>query len=509
MFKTYLEVRHWLEDFIPLVYGKEELGLLRVENLLHKLGNPEKKFKSIHIGGTAGKGSTAFYIARLLQFSENSENSESRKTLRIGRSDKSDSLKIRNTEYSEFSDLKIGLHVSPHLVDIRERMQINGELMQLKRFIGLAGEISAVVEDIKRNQPHLIPSYFEILVAMSFLYFAEEKVDWAVLEVGLGGRLDATNVLQPEISVITNVGLDHTEILGDTVEKIAAEKSGIIKKNVPVVTGASGKALEVIKERAKSKNALLIKLDTQGELKTAKFDLFRSINKQYYSLRSPSSSFALQNQNLALATVLSLGTKFDTQTVKKAFSKGFPGRFEEVSNNVILDGAHNTDKMKSLIHFVRNPKLETLNKNVSFGNAKQIQKFKIQNSKTPARHPELDSGSGVEIVLVVAFKKGKNWKKIVNLLLKTLQIKEVIVTEYQAVTDTGKGSAVVAEEIAEYLRIRNHELRIKVIKNSQEAVFEAINSTDLSNYRTDQLILVTGSLYLVGEVRTLWRLPEF
>src|SRR3989344_6070074 len=162
MFTSYSEARNWLESYIPQVWGKEELGLARIEELLRRLGNPEKKFKSIHVAGTSGKGSTAFYIARLLG---------------------------RVKEGSGARGVKVGLHVSPHLVDIRERMTINGKLIELTKLIELIKLIKPVVEAIAREKPELTPSYFEILVAASFLHFAGEKVDWAVVEVGLGGRL--------------------------------------------------------------------------------------------------------------------------------------------------------------------------------------------------------------------------------------------------------------------------------------------------------------------------------
>ncbi len=520
MFSTYITAREWLESFIPLVYGKEELGLARIENLLNKLGNPQKKFRSILVGGTSGKGSTAYYIARLLQFSENSDKPENQKT-RINQkarvSDNSENLKVRKSEYSEFSEFKIGLHVSPHLIYIGERMQILDNRKQetgnrkqkednaipVKRLVALVNEIKPVVDAIGVSQPELLPSYFEILVALSFLYFAKEKVDFAVVEVGLGGRLDATNILESEISVITNVGLDHTEILGNTIEKIAREKAGIIKKvskvsngstpiksgskvskGVPVVTGASGKALEIIKKRAKEKNALLINFGTLPTNKTAKTDIERYITRYYYSLRSPDVSFVSRNKNLALLTVLSLGIKQDADSVKKAFSTGFPGRFEEAdptspkglrgTSSVILDGAHNPDKIRALIDFIKSSW------------------FIVRGSR--------------KIVLVIAFKKGKNWKEMIDLLLKSLSIKKVIATEYFATTDTGKGSAVDAGEIKKYVEVRGQRLEVEVIKNSQEAVFEALSSNKLT---PNQLIIVTGSLYLVGEARTLWKLPEF
>lgn len=518
MFETYFEVRSWLESFIPLVWGKEELGLRRIENLLEKLGNPQKKFKSILVAGTSGKGSTTFYIARLLQcvsVSVRSVNWYSGKFVN----------QYVSTDDTDGADSpKIGLHVSPHLVDIRERMQIfsssvipvsgtrpeslpkndsgygqnDSNLMPMSRFVGLVNEVKAVVDDIIAKQPQQTPSYFEILVAMSFLYFAQEKVDWAVVEVGLGGRLDATNILQSRIAVITNVGLDHTEILGDTIEKIAWEKAGIIKKVskekvksekfgrmgklgsvrvVSVVTGVTGKALKVIEKVAKEKKASLITLNTRWSVKMPKSDVFGYIKRYYYLLRTSDPSFASQNKNLALLTVLSFGLVPDAHSVKKAFSAGFPGRFEEIESCVILDGAHNVDKMMALIHFVKN--------------SKQIQKSEIYNLKS--------------ITLVVAFKKGKDWKKMLDILVKKLPVSKVIATEYQSVTDTGKGSAVPAVEIAEYVSSAKFQIPIiKTIKNSQDAVFRALNEG-----AGDEIVLITGSLYLVGEARTLWKLPEF
>src|SRR3989344_1291794 len=157
----YLRVRDWLEGFIPHVWTRKELGLERISYLLKLLGNPQNKFKSIHIAGTSGKGSTAFYISRLLQGSS------------------------QFTVHSSQKPMKIGLHISPHLVDIRERMQINGKIIELNKFIKLIEEIKPAVESMKNSKVGL-PSYFEILVVASFLYFAKVKVDWAVVEVGLG-----------------------------------------------------------------------------------------------------------------------------------------------------------------------------------------------------------------------------------------------------------------------------------------------------------------------------------
>ncbi|OGD94989.1 hypothetical protein A3F02_03705 [Candidatus Curtissbacteria bacterium RIFCSPHIGHO2_12_FULL_38_9b] len=503
MFTNYIEVREWLESYIPQVWTKKELGLERIKYLLLLLGNPQNSFKSIHIAGTSGKGSTAFYLARLLASSQfKVQSSKSKKS--VNRQQTTDNLKI-------------GLHISPHLVDIRERMQIfksgkwrvesgksDEKLMTMNRFIRLFNEIKPVVEKIKEEKPKLTPSYFEILVAASFLYFAKEKVDWAVVEVGLGGRLDATNVLSPKLSVITNVGLDHTDILGTKVETIAKEKAGIIKSGVPVVTGCpsassgsstlrfpsefptNGKALKVIEKVAKEKKAKLIKVNTQLGVRPLKVDAFGVVAKYIDIFRYNVDSFTTSNKLLALAAVRTLGIPLKKNQIIKAFGSTFPGRFEEIQKDVILDGAHNADKVRSLIEFVRNSNPETRN-------SKQIQKSKIQNPKS--------------IILVITFKKGKDWKKMVDLLIKNLPVSKVIATKFYAVTDMGRYAAVEPKEIADYVSsIKYKVLSIKTFENSHEAVFEALQSTV---NREPSTILITGSLYLVGEARTMWKLPEY
>ena len=165
-------------------------------DMMAALGNPERKFRSIHVAGTNGKGSVSHFLASILQE----------------------------------AGYKVGLYTSPHLVDFRERIRINGEMIPQQ----------AVVDFVTTHYPLLTThslSFFEMTVGLAFDYFAKENVDIAVIEVGMGGRLDSTNVISPLLSVITNIGLDHTQFLGDTLEKIAAEKAGIIKEGVPVVIG--------------------------------------------------------------------------------------------------------------------------------------------------------------------------------------------------------------------------------------------------------------------------------
>lgn len=164
--------------------------------LCNTLGNPQHKFKSIHVAGTNGKGSTSHMLAAILQT----------------------------------AGYKTGLYTSPHLKDFRERIKVNGEMVSEEFVILFTERIRARIEEIE-------PSFFEITVVMAFEYFAQQEVDIAIIETGLGGRLDSTNVIVPELSIITNIGWDHMNLLGNSLEKIAAEKAGIIKETIPVVVG--------------------------------------------------------------------------------------------------------------------------------------------------------------------------------------------------------------------------------------------------------------------------------
>ena len=164
--------------------------------LCEAFGNPQNKFKSIHIAGTNGKGSTSHMLAAVLQT----------------------------------AGYKTGLYTSPHLKDFRERIKVNGQMCDEQFVIDFTERIQPLIKEIQ-------PSFFEITVAMAFEYFVQKKVDVAVIEVGLGGRLDSTNIIMPELSVITNIGWDHMNLLGNSLESIAVEKAGIIKKNIPAVIG--------------------------------------------------------------------------------------------------------------------------------------------------------------------------------------------------------------------------------------------------------------------------------
>ncbi|MBL87236.1 MAG: tetrahydrofolate synthase [Winogradskyella sp.] len=215
----YIDTVNWMFQQLPMYQNKGKSAfkkdLSNTIKLSVHLNHPEQQFKSIHVGGTNGKGSTSHMLASILQE----------------------------------AGYKVGLYTSPHLKDFRERIKINGQVVSKQFVIGF----------IKRNKTFLESnnlSFFEMTVGMAFDYFAKQKVDIAIIEVGLGGRLDSTNIITPELSVITNIGFDHVQFLGDTFEKIAGEKAGIIKQNIPVVIGQTqDETKEVFSSKAKSTNS--------------------------------------------------------------------------------------------------------------------------------------------------------------------------------------------------------------------------------------------------------------
>jgi dihydrofolate synthase/folylpolyglutamate synthase len=206
---NYLETTEFLFSQLPM-YQKVgtnayKANLINIETFCRHLNFPQKQFKSIHIAGTNGKGSVSHMLASVLQT----------------------------------AGYKTGLYTSPHLKDFRERIKINGEMITEYEVVDFVEKNKNIIDIIK-------PSFFEMTVAMAFEYFAEKKVDIAVIEVGLGGRLDSTNIITPMLSVITNISLDHTQLLGDTIEEIAREKAGIIKANIPVVIGETHPESETV-----------------------------------------------------------------------------------------------------------------------------------------------------------------------------------------------------------------------------------------------------------------------
>ncbi len=287
-------------------------GLFNIELLLTKLGQPHHQFKGIHIAGTNGKGSTAHILT---------------------------SICIEN-------GYKVGLFTSPHIKDFRERIKINGQPISKNQVIDFVRTNNQLITEIS-------PSFFEITAAMAFDIFAQEACDIVIIETGLGGRLDATNVLQPEVSVITNIGLDHTQFLGNTIAEIAQEKAGIIKKNTPIVIGEmTVETKPIFLEKAQNLHALL----TLVKQKTFQTDLL--------------GQFQQANCSTAWQTIQTLKEKgwffddlksqFALQRVKK--NTEFQGRLEIIGENpsIILDAAHNALGIKSLFEEIKYLKFNRL-----------------------------------------------------------------------------------------------------------------------------------------------------
>lgn len=317
-----------MEECIKFMYGlRAEIHkgepFHAMNKILPELNNPHEKVPFIHIAGSNGKGSTVNYLREMLQQ----------------------------------AGYKVGAFTSPHLERVNERITINGAEISDERFIALANHLFQIIEQIDGEYP----SFFELMTLIAFMYFAEEQTDIALIEAGIGGRFDCTNVITPLCSIITTVSLDHTHILGNTHKEIAYQKAGIIKRNVPVVTAVTDKdALEVIQLEAEQKNAPLF---IYGEDFFAT-DIRMLNNKQHftYQLGNVKYNVALQmlgahqiaNASCALtaATILrSMGfTRFTDQRIQSALENAFwPGRFEQIGGQIILDGSHNPEGTQALI----------------------------------------------------------------------------------------------------------------------------------------------------------------
>lgn len=321
---TYKETCDWMFSQLPMYQrqGKAayKADLSNTVLLMNHLENPQNKFKTVHIAGTNGKGSTAHMIASVLIA----------------------------------SGFKVGLYTSPHLKDFRERIKINGQPIAE----------SAVVDFISENKNFFQKeelSFFEMTVGMAFDYFSKEAVDIAVIEVGLGGRLDSTNIVDPELSIITNIGLDHTQFLGDTLEKIAFEKGGIIKENTPVVIGQYQiETFPVFKQLASIKNAPIYKA-FEADIPDFQLDLLGSYQK--HNAKTAFESLRLLKDKSGFSAI-------SDKTIKDGLSRvvdltGLQGRWQVLDQNplTVCDTAHNKEGLtytlnqarslnKGKIHFV-------------------------------------------------------------------------------------------------------------------------------------------------------------
>jgi dihydrofolate synthase / folylpolyglutamate synthase len=317
------------EESLEYLYGLERFGsvfgLDNISRLLGSLGDPHRSFPSIHIAGTNGKGSVATMISSILKE----------------------------------AGYRVGKYTSPHLVSFTERITVNEEEITEKDVALLTGRIR---ESAARRYPGGFYTFFDFTTAMAFEYFRTKKVDIAVVETGLGGRLDSTNILEPVISVITNVSFDHMGELGNTISKIAGEKAGIIKKGIPVITGARRKAREVIEQTAGDNKSTVYTLGREFSFrKSGRGRMsYRGLERTMKGISvNLSGDHQLANAAIALcaADVLNgIGYNIGEDPVRSALSSViWPGRLETVRETplIIFDGAHNASGVRALRHFIR------------------------------------------------------------------------------------------------------------------------------------------------------------
>lgn len=385
--------------------SRPKLGLERIRAILDALQKPEQRFKSIHVAGTNGKGSTCAFL---------------------------NSLAMKKFQ-------KIGLYTSPHLLCARERIQINGELISERLFCEAEAAISEAAERINEQ-----PTFFERMTAMAFWIFAKEKVDFAIIEVGLGGRLDATNVITPVACVITRVDLDHIQILGNTLKEIAGEKAGIIKEGIPVITGwQETSVLQTISDAAKRKKAQLTVL-------TEPCGLPLSLLGDHQN----------QNASLALAAFKEIEPKFNEADVREALlATTWPCRLELIQSSppILLDGAHNASGMQALV-------------------------------KEVSTHPDWKT---LPIILVLGTTQGHQAEDLVQELLPLKgRIIETIATESQS--PRALPSQILTKILTQHFICTETTSVPKALKLAQQ------------NGR-NALIVVAGSLYVAGEARALFR----
>ncbi len=341
---NYKETIQWLFQKLPMFQRmgkaayKADLG--NTVELLNLLDNPQHKFKVVHVAGTNGKGSVANIIASVLQD----------------------------------AGLKTGLYTSPHLKDFRERTRINGEMIP-------ENDVIDFVESHKTDFDKIKPSFFEMTVGMAFDFFANNNVDIALVEVGLGGRLDSTNVVNPLVSIITNIGFDHTQFLGDSLEKIAFEKAGIIKNNVPVVIGRKQAETNLLFENtATEKNAPLFYAEDHYDIKFLNnlkpaeqfIDIWKN-NEIFLEAVNSSLLGFYQQENIATALMAldilktTYGFNIEPVNIKEGIeylhkNTGFIGRWHILDTNplTICDTGHNEEGIKAVVQQIMSTNFDHL-----------------------------------------------------------------------------------------------------------------------------------------------------
>ena len=318
---NYQEVISKIEH-LPRWHERNELTYIK--RVLKELGNPQDKVKTIHVTGTNGKGSTSYYLRNLL----------------------------------EKAGLKTGLFVSPYIEKFNERIQVGGASISNAKLVEGYQVIEQTIQKIQKVEPDFHLVTFEFEVAMAFWIFAQQKVDYAVIEVGIGGEHDKTNVITPQVSIITTIGLDHEEIIGPTIQDIAQEKSGIIKQGKPVVVGKIPQEVEsIIETKAAMSRAPLYKLGKDFKVKLNETIFYQDSKSSYeFNWRPEVEAFDI---GMAIKAFKLLGLSLEKKDVEAAINQTqIPGRYQVIQEKplIIVDGAHNVQAMKNLLDFVHQQK---------------------------------------------------------------------------------------------------------------------------------------------------------
>jgi len=397
-----------------------KMGLSTIKTVLSSLGNPQNTYACIHVAGTNGKGSVASSLASILNQ----------------------------------AGYKTGLYTSPHLVRFNERIQVNNRPISNRNVVASYNTIK------KTHHGDREPTFFEFATIMAFYEFASRKVDWAIIETGMGGRLDATNIIRPRVSVITNISLEHRDYLGDTLEQISGEKAGIIKTRTPVITGIrQKKAIAVVKNKAAEKSAPLFCFGKNFKVRRNKSGTFsyQGIETNWKNLRTGlSGDHQVDNAALVLAACEILNqndAELSLDHIKAGLIKNrWPGRLEIVSTKprLILDGAHNFIAARNLARFL----------SANYNKRK--------------------------VIMVIGILDDKPYRAMLNCLLPTAN--QVILTRAKI------NRAMEAEKLEPIAK--KIIPQVTIISDVKQALAHAIKTAS-----PDDTICVAGSLYVVGEAK--------
>jgi dihydrofolate synthase/folylpolyglutamate synthase len=420
----------------PTQAAAAKFDLENISVLLERLGRPDRAYASVHIAGTNGKGSTAAFVESILRD----------------------------------AGFRTGLNTSPHLERINERIRIDGEEISDELFAAVFTRIHRVIEELlAEGKLRAHPTYFECLTALAFEVFARERVECGVIEVGLGGRLDATNVITPAVSVITRIDFDHENYLGHSLAEIAGEKAGILKYHVPAVTAPQLPGVrEILRSRARELNCPLVETEEAFRIEQEHVEsgcaraMITEMSSGTQFLLAPRlpGRFQLQNALNAVAAARLLQTR-DYRITDENIERGiaatvWPGRLEQLQSqpDIYLDGAHNPGAAHELAHFLK------------------------------------ENFAGRKVILIYGAMRDKAVDEVTGSLFPL--VAEVIFTQ------PNSPRAVSAAQLAEMAG--HHAAHFTVVRDADVALELAV-----AKACPEDAIFITGSLYLVGQLRHAWK----